>query len=59
MFWQSIIVIPRKNRLRIYVDVQDKYYRLRDLKRSLSEVIVKVIVIAVLCGHVGRNSTSA
>ncbi|KAG6874000.1 hypothetical protein C0995_007957 [Termitomyces sp. Mi166 len=38
---ESITVIPRKNRLRIYVDTQDKYYRLRELKRGLSDVVVK------------------
>ncbi|KAG5643579.1 hypothetical protein DXG03_000632 [Asterophora parasitica] len=38
---ESITVIPRKNRLRIYVDSQDKYYRLRELKRGLSDVVVK------------------
>ncbi|KAH9999782.1 beta and beta-prime subunits of DNA dependent RNA-polymerase [Russula vinacea] len=37
----SIIIIPKKNRLRIYVDGADKYYRLRDLKRALPEVVVK------------------
>ena len=39
---QSITIIPRKNRLRIYVDGPDKYYRLRELKRALPEVVVKV-----------------
>ena len=34
--------MPRKNRLRIYIDGQDKYYRLRELKRGLSDVVVKV-----------------
>ncbi|KAG5635316.1 hypothetical protein H0H81_011729 [Sphagnurus paluster] len=38
---ESITVIPRKTRLRIYVDTQDKYYRLRELKRGLSDVVVK------------------
>ncbi|KAI0004922.1 hypothetical protein BJV74DRAFT_313763 [Russula compacta] len=38
---ESIIIIPKKNRLRIYVDGADKYYRLRDLKRALPEVVVK------------------
>ncbi|KAI0786519.1 beta and beta-prime subunits of DNA dependent RNA-polymerase [Abortiporus biennis] len=38
---ESITIIPRKNRLRIYVDGQDKYYRLRELKRALPEVVVK------------------
>ncbi|GLB33325.1 putative DNA-dependent RNA polymerase [Lyophyllum shimeji] len=38
---ESITVIPRKHRLRIYVDTQDKYYRLRELKRGLPEVVVK------------------
>ncbi|KAG6885787.1 hypothetical protein C0993_009892 [Termitomyces sp. T159_Od127] len=38
---ESITVIPRKNRLRIYVDTQDKYYRLRELKRGLPEIVVK------------------
>ena len=42
---QSITIIPRKNRLRIYVDGADKYYRLRELKRSLPEVVVKVRLI--------------
>ncbi|KAI0056684.1 beta and beta-prime subunits of DNA dependent RNA-polymerase [Artomyces pyxidatus] len=37
----AITIIPRKNRLRIYVDGLDKYYRLRDLKRSLPDVVVK------------------
>ncbi|KAI0052660.1 beta and beta-prime subunits of DNA dependent RNA-polymerase [Auriscalpium vulgare] len=37
----SITIIPRKNRLRIYVDGLDKYYRLRDLKRALPDVVVK------------------
>ncbi|ETW84605.1 hypothetical protein HETIRDRAFT_473329 [Heterobasidion irregulare TC 32-1] len=38
---ESITIIPRKNRLRIYVDGQDKYYRLRELKRVLPDVVVK------------------
>lgn len=40
--YQSITVIPRKNRLRVYVDGVDKYYRLRELKRVLPDVVVKV-----------------
>lgn len=35
-------MIPRKNRLRIYVDGDDKYYRLREMKRGLEGVVVKV-----------------
>lgn len=42
---QSIIVLPRKNRLRVYVDSEDKYYRLRELKRGLPDVVVKVCPI--------------
>ncbi|KAF8211700.1 hypothetical protein K438DRAFT_1807744 [Mycena galopus ATCC 62051] len=38
---ESITVIPRRNRLRIYVDTQDKYYKLRELKRGLPDVVVK------------------
>lgn len=38
---ESITVIPRRNRLRIYIDGTDKYYRLRELKRVLSDVVVK------------------
>ncbi|KAG6819511.1 hypothetical protein H0H93_011169 [Arthromyces matolae] len=38
---ESITVLPKKNRLRIYIDVQDKYYRLRELKRGLPDVVVK------------------
>ncbi|KAJ7896076.1 hypothetical protein B0H14DRAFT_2680328 [Mycena olivaceomarginata] len=38
---ESITVIPRRNRLRIYVDTQDKYYRLRELKRGLPDTVVK------------------
>lgn len=38
---ESITVMPRKNRLRIYIDGQDKYYRLRELKRGLADVVVK------------------
>ncbi|TDL29012.1 beta and beta-prime subunits of DNA dependent RNA-polymerase [Rickenella mellea] len=38
---ESIIVIPRRNRIRIYVDGPDKYYRLRELKRGLPAVVVK------------------
>ncbi|KAF7776405.1 hypothetical protein Agabi119p4_4798 [Agaricus bisporus var. burnettii] len=38
---ESIIVIPNKQRLRIYVDGQDKYYRLRELKRGLPNIVVK------------------
>ncbi|KAI5116058.1 hypothetical protein M0805_002844 [Coniferiporia weirii] len=40
---ESIIVIPRKNRLRIYVDGPDKFYRLRELRRVLPSVAVKGI----------------
>lgn len=40
---QSITVLSRRNRLRLYVDGSDKYYRLRELKRLLPEVVVKVI----------------
>lgn len=38
---EAITVIPKRNRLRIYVDSQDKYYRLRELKRELTGVVVK------------------
>ncbi|KAJ3810847.1 hypothetical protein F5876DRAFT_40963 [Lentinula aff. lateritia] len=38
---ESITIIPRKNRLRIYVDGVDKFYRLRELKRTLAGVVVK------------------
>ena len=38
---QSIIIIPHKNRLRIYVDGLDKYYRLHELKRGLPDIVVK------------------
>ncbi|KAF9077107.1 hypothetical protein BDP27DRAFT_1311829 [Rhodocollybia butyracea] len=38
---ESITVIPKKNRLRIYVDGPDKFYRLRELKRNLNDVVVK------------------
>ncbi|EIW82038.1 beta and beta-prime subunits of DNA dependent RNA-polymerase [Coniophora puteana RWD-64-598 SS2] len=38
---ESITVIPRRSRLRIYIDGPDKYYRLRELKRLLSDVVVK------------------
>lgn len=40
---QSITIIPRRHRLRIYVDGPDKYYRLRELKRALPDVVVKGI----------------
>ncbi|THH21268.1 hypothetical protein EW146_g237 [Bondarzewia mesenterica] len=39
----SVIIVPQKDRLRIYVDGQDKYYRLRELRRMLPEVVVKGI----------------
>lgn len=39
---KTITIIPRKHRLRIYVDGDDKYYRLRELKRGLEAVVVKV-----------------
>ena len=38
---QSITIIPRRHRLRIYVDGSDKYYKLRELKRLLPDVVVK------------------
>ncbi|KAF9051133.1 beta and beta-prime subunits of DNA dependent RNA-polymerase [Hymenopellis radicata] len=38
---ESVIILPRKHRLRIYVDSDDKYYRLRELKRGLCDVVVK------------------
>ncbi|KAH6915466.1 DNA-directed RNA polymerase III largest subunit [Coprinopsis sp. MPI-PUGE-AT-0042] len=38
---EAITVIPRKNRLRIYIDGEDKYYRLRELRRGLGDVVVK------------------
>ncbi|KIY51353.1 beta and beta-prime subunits of DNA dependent RNA-polymerase [Fistulina hepatica ATCC 64428] len=38
---EQITIIPKKNRLRIYVDAQDRYYILRDLKRALPGVVVK------------------
>ncbi|KZS94039.1 beta and beta-prime subunits of DNA dependent RNA-polymerase [Sistotremastrum niveocremeum HHB9708] len=37
----SITVLDRRNRLRIYVDGTMKYYALRDLKRLLPDVVVK------------------
>ncbi|KAG9097222.1 hypothetical protein FRC06_007823, partial [Ceratobasidium sp. 370] len=39
----SVTIPPRKNRLRIYIDGEDKYYRLRQLKRLLPSVVVKGI----------------
>jgi len=41
-FLQWITVVPRRNRLRIYIDGPDKYYKLRELRRALPEVVVKV-----------------
>ncbi|EIM85461.1 beta and beta-prime subunits of DNA dependent RNA-polymerase [Stereum hirsutum FP-91666 SS1] len=38
---EQITIIPKKNRLRLYIDGQDKYYRLRELKRLLPDVVVK------------------
>ncbi|KAH9935894.1 beta and beta-prime subunits of DNA dependent RNA-polymerase [Epithele typhae] len=38
---EAITVMPRKNRLRVYVEGADKYYRLRELKRALPGVVVK------------------
>ncbi|KAJ3513331.1 hypothetical protein NLJ89_g3010 [Agrocybe chaxingu] len=38
---EAITIIPRKHRLRIYVDGEDGYYRLRELKRGLAGVVVK------------------
>ncbi|KAF5332077.1 hypothetical protein D9611_008114 [Ephemerocybe angulata] len=38
---ESITVIPRRNRLRIYIDGEDKFYRLRELRRTLADVVVK------------------
>ena len=38
---QSITVLPQKNRLRVYIDGPDKYYRLRELRRALPDVVVK------------------
>ncbi|EAU80581.1 DNA-directed RNA polymerase III largest subunit [Coprinopsis cinerea okayama7 len=38
---ESITIIPRKNRLRIYVDGEDKFYRIRELRRGLADVVVK------------------
>ncbi|KAG9118465.1 hypothetical protein FRC07_007017, partial [Ceratobasidium sp. 392] len=35
----SITIPPKKNRLRIYIDGEDKYYRLRQLKRLLPSVV--------------------
>jgi len=37
-----VTVVPRRNRLRIYIDGPDKYYKLRELRRALPEVVVKV-----------------
>jgi len=38
---EAITTLLRKNRLKIYVDGQDKFYRLRELARGLSGVVVK------------------
>ncbi|KAJ8514890.1 hypothetical protein ONZ45_g7635 [Pleurotus djamor] len=38
---EAITMIPRRNRLRIYIDGPDKFYRLRELKRGLPAVVVK------------------
>lgn len=48
-------MIPRKNRLRIYVDGDDKYYRLREMKRGLEGVVVKVK--RILCVKYVSNGT--
>ena len=42
MIVQTVQVLPRKNRLKIFVDTVDKFYRLRELKRLLPDVVVKV-----------------
>jgi DNA-directed RNA polymerase III subunit RPC1 len=49
---KSIIIIPKRNRLRIYVDGADKYYRLRDLKRALPDVVVKVSGMLIRLAHI-------
>lgn len=41
-------MLPKKNRLRVYVDGDMKYYRLRELKRALAGVVVKVCVLKLL-----------
>ncbi|KAL1672708.1 hypothetical protein EV122DRAFT_271324 [Schizophyllum commune] len=38
---ESIVVLSRKNRLRIYIEGDEKFYRIRDLKRNLADVVVK------------------
>jgi DNA-directed RNA polymerase III subunit RPC1 len=48
---QAITVIPSRSRLRIYVDGLDKYYRLRDVKRGLAEVVVKVTAFPCYLRH--------
>ncbi|KAM6495517.1 hypothetical protein JOM56_008223 [Amanita muscaria] len=38
---EAITILPRKYRLRIYLDGPNSYYRLRELARGLPEVVVK------------------
>ncbi|KAF8735311.1 hypothetical protein AX14_002299 [Amanita brunnescens Koide BX004] len=38
---EAITTLLRKNRLKIYVDGHDKFYRLRELARGLPDVVVK------------------
>ncbi|KAI0029671.1 beta and beta-prime subunits of DNA dependent RNA-polymerase [Vararia minispora EC-137] len=38
---EAINVYPARNRLRIYIDSSDKYYRVRELRRLLPDVVVK------------------
>ncbi|PAV20584.1 beta and beta-prime subunits of DNA dependent RNA-polymerase [Pyrrhoderma noxium] len=40
---ESITIIPRRNRLRVYVEGCDKYYRLKEIRRALPSVVVKGI----------------
>ncbi|KAL5530725.1 RPO31 [Sanghuangporus sanghuang] len=40
---ESIILIPNKNRLRIFINGEDKFYRLKELRRALPSVVVKGI----------------
>ncbi|TFY74270.1 hypothetical protein EWM64_g9743 [Hericium alpestre] len=38
---KSVIVVPNRNRLRIYIEGADRYYRMREIKRLLPSVVVK------------------
>ena len=56
---QNVVVLPLKRRVRINIEGEASYFRLRELRRALPDVIVKVRTPASACSVVLTDNQSS